>query len=193
MERFRQPRSKRRVHKRFVIAVEGEKSEKAYFDFLQHLFQVSIKTLTSKSGNSSPDKVVHRLKKEAQKAGRHKEDQYWIVVDRDSWNEEIMHALYRSEFSVAVSNPCFEVWLHAHLFTPAILGDCNSYVQKIRRQIQSFDKNLCGFNPNSKTVNKAVLQMKQYIRFTQNNLWPDPGGSDLFKLVAEIMSASKHR
>jgi hypothetical protein len=47
-------------------------------------------------------------------------DQLWFVMDVDRWKREEINSLIHAcdttpQWFIAISNPCFEVWLHFHV------------------------------------------------------------------------------
>jgi len=69
--------------KLFVIAVEGEKTEKEYFDVLRKMQSstVCIECLNSKT-DSSPHHVLNRMKKHLANNELKGTDEAWLVVDK---------------------------------------------------------------------------------------------------------------
>jgi len=118
------------AEKFYILGYEGTVTEKKYFEDLRlsSLFNDSgsIETISLKrkanEGNSPID--VKRLLSKAKADYNFKStDEFWLIIDRDDWNE-IHHidfdALYEDcakekNFHIAFSNPCFEIWLIFHL------------------------------------------------------------------------------
>ncbi len=108
----------------FVIACEGAKREKEYFETLvEDNRRVKIKILASdgeKHGKSSPKWVMSRAAEYEEEIGLAEDDQLWLVMDTDRWEEKelreiIKHCQEIPSWKTAISNPCFEVWLYLHL------------------------------------------------------------------------------
>ena len=126
------PRKKNRAYKQgapfrdaqlFVIATEGAKREKEYFEFLVHENQkVKIKILSPKDedeGKSAPKWVMNRASNYVDTFGLGKDDQLWLVIDIDKWELTQVHEIAKEcsnikNWNIALSNPCFEVWLFLH-------------------------------------------------------------------------------
>jgi hypothetical protein len=109
----------------FIIATEGEKTEKIYFDYLKNngflKFNVIIRVLNSKNGYSSPKQVLARLKDYIKKNKIDtKKDKLWLVIDRDRGSNrfkdiiEIYKICRKDNIGFAFSNPCFELWFLIH-------------------------------------------------------------------------------
>ncbi len=115
----------REQRKLFVIATEGEKTEKIYFDYLKNTgllkLNINIIVLNTKGGRSSPKQVLKRLQiyNEENNIDTQK-DELWLVIDRDRGSnslndiQEIYKNCKKDNIGFAFSNPCFELWLLIH-------------------------------------------------------------------------------
>lgn len=116
----------------FVIATEGQRTEVDYFNDLAKYYEnskVQVKVLDKIDSNSSPRDVL-KLDQFKKEYGLDKDDELWMVIDRDSqsWDEnqiaEIARLCQQKHYYLALSNPCFEFWLLLH-----IIYLCNYSVQ----------------------------------------------------------------
>ncbi len=80
--------------KLFLIAVEGHKTESGYFEKLFRKDIIKICCLKDKKHNS-PLQVLGRLKKEIKGKSLRKNDEAWVVVDKEDWTEEQLAQLYQ--------------------------------------------------------------------------------------------------
>lgn len=115
----------RRQHRRFLIVTEGSSTEVDYFEACRPLFRERARVQISHDA-SSPNKVVAeaiRIKEQDARAARTKQDpedvydDVWCVLDLDE-HATLRSALRDAErngISVAISSPCFEVWLILHV------------------------------------------------------------------------------
>jgi len=126
------PRKKNRGYKQgepfrdsrlIVIATEGAKREKEYFELLVYGNQkVKIKILApvdEEEGKSAPKWVMDRALNYVETFGLSKDDQLWLVIDVDKWALSQVHEIAKEcsnikNWNIAISNPCFEVWLLLH-------------------------------------------------------------------------------
>lgn len=118
------------AEKFYVLAYEGDVTEKKYFEDLRQSSMFndsgSIETIPLKkehNGGNSPLDVKKLLSKAKAEYNFRATDEFWLIIDRDDW-EKIHHvdfnALYddcekEKNFFIALSNPCFEFWLILHL------------------------------------------------------------------------------
>ena len=106
---------------RYVLRVltEGEKTEPDYlFVWVRRNARVHLDLADT---GMTPDALVRRAKEHLQGQPRRRAardfDQIWCVFDTDQ-HENLPHAITdarQSGIEVAVSNPCFELWLVLHL------------------------------------------------------------------------------
>lgn len=132
-----------------VIACEGEKTEAEYLSF--SCFQnsrVKLCIVPSKDGKSSPIHVLENLKEEAEKYDLKPGDQIWIVIDTDRWTFEtqlkpLLNAKIRKfPVNIAVSNPCFELFLYLHFSHMPIapVKDSRTMEKMLRSSLGQYSK-----------------------------------------------------
>lgn len=108
----------------FVVACEGEKREKEYFERVGHGSQrLKVRVLAPEAGESrsAPKWVLDRVVRFIEKEGFNTTsgDQIWLVMDVDRWKIDQLYEIdahcKEQGWGMALSNPCFEVWLLFHL------------------------------------------------------------------------------
>lgn len=106
----------------FVIACEGAVREKEYFEHLATLStRIRIKVLQrDEPTRSAPKWVIDSAARYEDEVGLAQDDQLWIVMDVDRWKEEQLREIALTckdtkNWYLALSNPCFEVWLYLHV------------------------------------------------------------------------------
>jgi hypothetical protein len=110
----------------FVIATEGQETERQYFDGFNASLVKVIVLPTGEDGKSSPESVVSRVADFQRQFDLGNEDELWVVLDVDRWKARQLHDICRSargKYKMAVSNPCFELWLFLHLAEPNFSGE----------------------------------------------------------------------
>lgn len=115
---------KRSRGKRYLIVTNGKVTEKEYFERLVDLYGLRGRVVIDKgAAGRDPKTLVERaadLKaKEDKEARRERFDSWesvWAVTDVDAFSMFAAQQLARQEaVGLAVSNPCFEVWLIDHM------------------------------------------------------------------------------
>ena len=105
-----------------VIATEGAETEQRYFRGLKerwHSPRIHVELVArADAGRSSPEQVFESLMQFAREWKLRDGDQLWLVIDRDRWRPTTLASVARKceqrQFRLAVSNPCFELWLLIH-------------------------------------------------------------------------------
>lgn len=103
-----------------VIICEGAVQEKEYFGFFKQISQrTGITVLPPENNESAPKHSLKRAQKYEREEQLNIEDNLWIVSDVDRWEDRDLGKVAkeckrRSNWHLAISNPCFEVWLLMH-------------------------------------------------------------------------------
>ena len=99
---------------------EGEREDKYFAQFNQLNSRIRVLTIQREQDASAPKHFIERLTK-AKELGEYageKGDTVWFVCDTDRWrsqlNELKTECDQNTNWNLAISNPCFEVWLHFH-------------------------------------------------------------------------------
>ncbi len=113
------------VPRKVFIFTEGSVTEQKYFqEFIEFykIPQARIRVIDRKSTHSSPDSVIGYVIDFQRQIRRTEPDisanyVYWLVIDTDRWAGNLSKTVddaYQRNFDVAISNPCFEIWLLLH-------------------------------------------------------------------------------
>ena len=109
-----------------VIASEGKDTERIYFKALAkeytnprvhvHILERSV----DEQNNSSPEHVLKQLSDYKSQYELEADDELWLVVDKDRWTGAMLSRVATEcsqevAMHMALSNPCFELWLLLHL------------------------------------------------------------------------------
>lgn len=182
--------------KRLVfVATEGARTEPIYFEALKRQLgrgaDTSIKTLPPEDGDSSPKDVLGRLRKAVRGVQLHKNDECWVVVDRDTWDsatlKSVASACEAVGWGFALSNPCFELWLTLHLpqeKTPLGCGDCEAELVK---QLGSYAKTEYDADALVANVDVAIQRAKRLEAGIMEQL-PGPPYTKVHQLVGTILA-----
>lgn len=173
-----------------VVATEGEHTERIYLEAFTSR-RVQIVTLPTDDCKSSPADVAKRIAAYKDEYQVGEGDEFWIVVDRDAWNEGALSSIAedcsKDETKwLAVSNPCFEVWLALH-FTNEIPEDLKS-----KNSAKFLRKHLAGYKKSSFKVDELVKNVADAInrardRDVPSDRWPNKVGSRVYLLMESIL------
>lgn len=157
------------ANKRYIIAVEGDKTEIDYFKGFNKFRKelgirdgIDVLPLERKDTKSAPKHVHNLLMEFAQEnyktdqSGQPKideDDELWMVIDRDRRNNSaeqlktVLADCAKSKFKLAITNPAFELWLILHFIKFAELEQAEVDKLYDNRKIS-----------NSNTFSKAMLK-----------------------------------
>jgi hypothetical protein len=175
-----------------IIAAEGEKTEKQYFSMFRNK-RVQVKVLNTEGGQSSPKHVFDRLAEYKKTYDVKGDDELWLVIDVDRWTpqmlSEIATGCLQKKFGLAVSNPCFEIWLYLHH------GDISSGSLITKQQLEKMLKDTLD------SFNKTNLDLDQYRNYVANAVdrattldttpgerWPSKAGTHVYKVAKSILA-----
>ena len=131
----------------FVIAAEDGELTHAYFSIFrsEQKGRYRLKLLSNPSANSRPRDVLQRLLDYERRERLGPNTEYWAVIDRDAWNpaelDEVSREIAKREnYHLALSNPCFELWLWLHLKPNRPFFDRHDCQQSLCREWPGFAK-----------------------------------------------------
>jgi hypothetical protein len=121
-------------------------------------------------------------------------DELWMVIDLDKWTDQELSDVARiciqKSFNLAVSNPCFEIWLYLHLDiceNQAEFMNCAQVEEKLREKIGSYNKNNIDcecFLPNI----KAAIERAEAMDINPESRWPNSIGSRAYRIARKMLS-----
>jgi hypothetical protein len=154
-----------------VIASEDTYAVKQYFDrFLTT--RVQFETLTTQDGRSSPVDIIARLDDHRRNNVTEDYDQFWACFDQDHWARanhihnlsDVLAHCRKTGYRVAISNPCFELWLIMHLEDPDLsaVTTCQEARDRLARLAGGYNKTkCCGSMPfTSEHLHAAINRSK---------------------------------
>jgi len=180
----------RDYRKFYIIATEGAVTEPAYFSMFQgKRATVRIRLLDNKH-DSAPQKVFKQAEQFIQKEGLRKNDAVWLVLDRDTWSEDVLNTVWRRcqemGFSLAVSNPCFEYWLLLHFENGNGVTSVSNCRSKLVRYLPNFSKGHVEVEQLKPRIEKAIDHAEQK-DVPPCEDWPHTNGSTVYRLVKEFL------
>jgi len=205
------------AEKFYVLAFEGTVTERKYFEDLRvsEFFNNSgqIETIPIKRGErdgNNPLNVKTLLSKTKKEFNFRPTDEFWLIVDRDDW-ERVHHidlAKVEEEcrdeqnFNMALSNPCFEIWLILHLkrlsaftaeeqskiYENAPVSDKKNYIDVVLADLIGDGR---GYNkrPNPAVflprIKEAIINAEEIAK--EGEYYPHGLGTDVYKLVKKLI------
>lgn len=199
---FRKPRPLNREveHVRdtslIIIATEGQRTEPLYFNMevFKENRRTQIRVLPSDEDGSSPRSVLKRLQQYADEYQFGEGDQFWLVIDKDRWTDDMLREIIGlcndSDYQVALSNPCFELWLLLHfrkveelelpkdMSSNDIKGIFNPLINE--RNAGDYDATYTPW------INQALTEAPK-LDIHPNAPFPDCPGTRVYRLVEELI------
>lgn len=170
-------KSKNRIPQKVFIFTEGSQTEQRHFKEFIEYFRISqakvevIQRDKERQSRSSPSSVIASVM-EFKKALKKNEPEifrqcsYWLVMDTDRWEENLMETIkeaYQNNYELAISKPCFEIWLLLHYRKAKGIKDCETELQ-YKPQINAtlYQFNLSGRNERDcfPKTNEAIENAK---------------------------------
>jgi hypothetical protein len=176
----------RRDARLFIIATEGAVTEKQYFEMFDSS-RIKVEILSTGSDNqSAPEYVLERLNSFKERFDLNEDDMLWLVIDVDRWGAEKLSLVCREakqkKYHLAVSNPCFEVWLCLH-FCDLDPEDriCKDFKKRNGTMLDLLKNNDHRSLYQSNSID-AVNRAKMLQSNSKQN-WPQTIGTHVYRLV----------
>lgn len=156
---------------------------------------MQVRTIASVDGNSSPEAVLLNLQKFEREYQLGDGDELWLAVDVDRWKEKMLASIaslcLQKRINLAISNPCFELWLALHLDAdlPSLMSS-RSLERHIRKQLGSFQKS--NYEARRLLMNiEAAVKKAKILDDIPSHRWPQKPGTHVYKLVESIYERLK--
>jgi hypothetical protein len=167
---LRRPKAIRQPRLRFLIACEGRRTEPYYFLALSREFRNPLVYLEIEREGGTPKTLVERAaakKKLAARDARSQRDpflafdQVWCVFDVDEhpYLADALQQARANGIKVAVSNPCFELWVLLHFQEQSAFLDRAMARRLLKKYIPGYQK-IVPFEALKPYYNNAVERAK---------------------------------
>ncbi len=194
--RFTRPLGERRYKKMFIISTEGAKTEPRYFGLFNQMCGkkspiIHIECIASRKNKSAPQQVLKRMTEFIQREGLKRNDEAWLVIDKDQWTDDQLDLLYqwslqRENFGLAVSNPKFEYWLLLHFEDGNSIASAKECVERLKRFIPEYDKDIAE-KKIAPGIQSAISRAKSHAVPACTD-WPRITGTTVYRLVERIIA-----
>jgi hypothetical protein len=174
---------RREARQRLLIVCGSERTEPQYLAGLRDFIENRAVDLRIVKHPRSPAQVVTY----AAKITTADFDEVWCVVDVDEFDLASAAAkASRERIELAVSNPCFEVWLLLHHEDcRAAMADCHAVLVRLRKHLPAYDKTKLDFLDYVKNVADAVTRARA-LETSGTDHTRNPSTS-MWRLVEKIM------
>lgn len=182
----------RRYKRLFLIATEGAVTEPQYLHAFNSDRAIARVDCLRSGSDSAPSHVLERLAKAVKIERLRKEDQAWLVIDRDDWPEEQLAACAawvgeRRGRGLALSNPNFEYWILLHFEEVQGVVIPADIRRRLRQHLPGYDKHLT--RPFTAEQIAAACARAEGRDRPATSTWPQHAGSTVYRLVRAIVAA----
>jgi len=156
------------------VVCGGEVTEPRYFDGLQLEFRNSAVHVRVKAKGADPISLV-KYAAAASDQNRESFDEVWCVVDVDEFDvEAAIRQAHDRGIKLAISNPCFEVWLLLHFVDcTASVRDAAEAIRRLKRHVPDYSKNELRFEKFGPGVADAIrrAQCLEHLGNPSTEVW----------------------
>ncbi|MFZ4765695.1 MAG: RloB family protein [Roseimicrobium sp.] len=175
-----------------MIATEGAETEPIYFQELHpgRDGNFRLKILGNPNHKSRPAEVVNRLLAYERQERHGPDTDYWAIIDRDAWrHDELCEAWAlmsgRSSYHLAMSNPCFELWLWLHLRPNRPFADRHDCQRSLMSEWPEFRKGDYDAGSLVSQVEIACSRARE-IDEAPDTAWPVGQATRVYQLVEKL-------
>lgn len=175
--------------------MEGRATESCYFDLFRTAREhpLQYKPVSNPKDKSKPGEVYDRLDR-AFRAYERSRDEGWLVIDRDAWTESELDDVCRKArargYHVALSNPCFELWLYLHKRDNRPFADRHECQRALGEILANYSPDRKGsFDPQGLREGiEAALERAAALDQHPDTPWPRHQATRVYRLVRKLMS-----
>ena len=135
------------------------------------------------------------------------DDELWLVIDKDRWPDAVLSQVAQKcsqdcNMQLALSNPCFELWLLLHLVNAAMLSceeqqrwlinqrrtrRSDPYLKvRLRKEMGSYHES--NYNAEALVINvKDAIARARELDINPNDRWPQTLGTRVYLLAESII------
>ena len=145
-----------------LLMCGGLRTEKRYFDGLRRAERNPAVTVVLKTHPKSPTEVV-RHARAIRRDNRDDFDEVWCVLDVDDFQDitEATTLARKSGIKVAISNPCFELWLVLHFSYHTAHISTRDVQRLLCKHLPGYDKSDLSFADFVSSVGDACERGRQ--------------------------------
>jgi len=175
-----------------VIASEDTHAVERYFDRFRPR-RVQFRYLPAEEGRSSPKAIVDRLDAYRAEFEIGEEDELWYCGDIDHWAEgnhlanlnQVLSHCHAQNYFVALSNPCFELWLLLHFDEiPSEPLNCKATVERLRAAAGGYTKSKgCVAKFTEQQISRAIDRAH---KGDKNLALPDNPATQMHRIVKSM-------
>jgi hypothetical protein len=118
------------------------------------------------------------------------EDELWLMIDRNGWDEaeldEVAVEAAKCGFHIALSNPCIEFWFYLHLMDNKTFNHRHQLLPEMEKLLGSYGKGDFDAARLAKEVDSAIERAEKIDSQCQTS-WPKQQGTHVYRLLKKIL------
>ncbi len=176
--------------KLIIVATEGQKTEKRYFDIFKTL-KIQVRIIPAEDNLSAPEHVLKKLDKYKNDYQIGGNDELWLMTDIDRWGNkklsEIARLCIQKGYQLAISNPCFEIWLFLHIseIDNQEITSCSSVKKLLKNLLGNYNSSNLDIEVFRPYVNNAIERARN-LHTSQTERFPSSIGTHVYKIIEKI-------
>lgn|SRR5690606_6248533 len=149
------------LRRTILVYCGGRRTERDYFEALRQRLRASSVTVKILQSGIAPEALV-RAAADYRMRRPGVFDEVWCVVDVDEFDIAAAATAARADgIGLAVSNPCFELWLLLHhTDCRAYCNGCQEVHRRLRKWVPGYDKARLNFAQFAEGVDDAVRRAR---------------------------------
>jgi RloB-like protein len=173
-----------------LIATEGQETEKQYFSIFRNP-KVKVVVIPTTDGKSAPVHVLERLDFIKNQYDLAPDDLLWLMIDIDHNRSREVSRICKTAkqkgFKLAISNPCFEVWLYLHFSDVTNpICNCQEIENELRKILGSYNKSNLDLERYKDHIHLAIERAKA-LHLNPHERWPNSVGTHVYKVVERLV------
>ncbi len=189
-----------------VVVTEDTYAPEQYFALVKAR-RVHVRVAAAQGGHSSPQAILQSARALKDDADFKDHDEFWLLLDTDHWADpghihNFLGAISTAKqegFKVAVSNPCFDLWLllhHAVVAAEMPFNSCEAVGKTLRSELGEFNKKRLNREHFTVPLAKEAIRRARTLTPDLNNYQPPDPGTQVWALVevalADVLGKPGH-
>jgi hypothetical protein len=199
----KRPYNRKERRKRFLLYCEGEVTEPDYFKDLARFLRSSlIEVEIAGEQRKDPKRLVELAKARRDSARRDasrakddslRYDEVWCVFDGDEHArlKEAVDQATAISIGLAVSNPCFEIWILIHFQDQYSFISCDAARTGVKKYIPDYAKHVDFSKVEGKACEAVKRARRMEVTARKNGKWFNNPSSSVWHLVMRLCEEGK--
>lgn len=171
----------------FLVSPEGQVTEVEYLRLFNNRQSLVHVEFPRGSHHSCPQECLKKMQELLAIRTWPATAEAWIIVDTDEWPKAAIDSLLKwsresPQYHVAISNPCFELFLLLH-FQETAPHTKEAIRQQLKKHLPKYDKHISARDFPRDNIEKAVARAR---KLSPTNP-PPPGQTTVWQVVEKLL------